>query len=110
MAKKIIPKDEEEDKEVEEDKEPEVVNIIPNSFELPYENPFYILEYPNEEKLYFVFNTLEGAVEYLDKLDDFDTKSTKLMGFNRDKEQFNVVQISWADIYQISKRIKKREK
>lgn len=81
--------------------------IKPNFFELSYDDPFYILEI-SEGESYYVFNTLEGAVKHLDGLDDFDTKSTKLLSFNRADEQFSVSQISWADIYQISKEIRKK--
>lgn len=101
MAKK--PTTEFEEKSVAKKSE-----IKPNFFELSYEDPFYILELSDND-LYYVFNTLEGAVKHLDELEDFDTKTTKLLSFNRAEEQFSVSQISWADIYQISKEIRKKE-
>ena len=102
MAKK--PNTELEEKSVAKKSE-----IKPNFFELSYEDPFYILEIPDKGESYYVFNTLEGAVKHLDGLDNFDTKSTKLLSFNRVKDQFNLSQISWADIYRISKEIRKKE-
>jgi hypothetical protein len=82
------------------------MDVKPISFELPYYAPFYILEVSNEEN-YFVFNTLEGAVGYIDGLEGIETDDMKLLGFNRDKEQFSVSQISWAKIYQISRDLRK---
>ncbi len=93
--------------ELEEKSVAKKSKIKPNFFELSYNDPFYILENPEGES-YYVFNTLEGAVKHLDGLDDFDTKNTKLLIFNRAEEQFSVSQISWADIYQISKEIRKK--
>jgi len=98
MAKKPNTESEEESKQL--------IEVDPVSFDLPYHAPFYILETSNDEN-YFVFNTLEGAVEYIDELDDIDTDDIKLLGFNRDKEQFSVSQISWSKIYQISRNLRK---
>jgi len=103
MAKKPSSDTEEKSKSDES-------KTTPNYFALPYEHPFYILETPNKDDLYYVFNTLEGAVKFLDELDDFDTENTKLLSFTRDEEQFSITQISWAEIYQISKEIRKKER
>jgi len=100
MAKK--PATEFEEKSVDKKSE-----IKPNFFELSYNDPYYILEIPEGDS-YYVFNTLEGAVKHLDGLDNFDTKSIKLLSFDRADDQFSVSQISWADIYQISKDIRKK--
>lgn len=101
MAKK--PNTELEEKSVAKKSE-----IKPNFFELSYDDPFYILELSDQGESYYVFNTLEGAVKHLDGLDAFDTKSTKLLSFTRADEQFSLSQISWADIYRISKEIRKK--
>ena len=91
----------------------EVIEVDPISFELPYHAPFYILEISSkeevseEEEKYSVFNTLEGAVEYIDELDDIEIDNIKLLGFNRAEEQFSVSQISWAKIYQTSRDLRK---
>ena len=106
MAKKPNTESEEESKQ-------EVIEVDPVSFELPYHAPFYILEISSkeeeseEEEKYSVFNTLEGAVEYIDELDDIEIDNIKLLGFNRAEEQFSVSQISWAKIYQTSRDIRK---
>jgi len=100
MSKKLTT----ENKEVSKQK---VKKVAPISFELPYEIPFYILELSNDDN-YYVFNTLDGAVEYLDKKDNLDTKDTKLLSFNRAEEQFSVSQITWADIYKISRDLRKK--
>ena len=91
-----------------------VIEVDPISFELPYHAPFYILEISSkeekeseEEEKYSVFNTLEGAVEYIDELDDIEIDNIKLMGFNRAEEQFSLSQISWAKIYQTSRDLRK---
>ena len=92
----------------------EVINVEPISFKLPYNAPFYILEISskeeeNKEETYSVFNTLEGAVEYIDDLDD-DMEDINLLSLTRDKEQFSISQISWSKIYQISRKIKNKNK
>lgn len=106
MAKKPNTESEEESKQ-------EVIEVDPISFELPYNAPFYILEISSkeeeneEEDTYSVFNTLEGAVEYIDELDDIDTEDIKLLGFIRSGEQFSLNQISWSKIYQVSRDLRK---
>ncbi len=96
MAKKPATKIEEEENEID-----------PISFELPHNLPFYILEFPDDDK-YHVFNALEGAVESLDEEDELDTKDTKLLSFTLVDEQFSVSQISWAEIYKISRALRKK--